>query len=310
MQGTSSLFITDSLDELNPKKDTTILWMQEAHSMGGQIFQCEMSDLIFKDKKISANFFEIKDPIDNPQISAKVDAIKALKDFDYVFMRKDPPVDENFINALHLLSQAESEGANIINRPSALQKFNEKIFALRFSHWMPDTSVICKEEDFKLFKKKYPTIILKPLDGMGGESIYKFDESSKDHLDIFKSLTNNYQIMVMVQNFLPEIYDGDYRILIIHGKPFPIALARIPQGGSFKGNLAAGGIGEARELTDAQARVSIEIGKLLSDEGIVFAGIDMIGNHLTEINITSPTGAREILSQTGQNPIQTLLQSI
>ena len=310
MQGTSSLFITDSLDALNPKKDTTILWMQEAHSMGGQIFQCEMSDLIFKDKKISANFFEIKDPIDNPQISAKVDAIKALKDFDYVFMRKDPPVDENFINALHLLSQAESEGANIINRPSALQKFNEKIFALRFSHWMPDTSVICKEEDFKLFKKKYPTIILKPLDGMGGESIYKFDESSRDHLDIFKSLTNNYQTMVMVQNFLPEIYDGDYRILIIHGKPFPIALARIPQGGSFKGNLAAGGIGEARELTDAQARVSIEIGKLLSDEGIVFAGIDMIGNHLTEINITSPTGAREILSQTGQNPIQALLQSI
>jgi glutathione synthase len=310
MQGTSSLFITDSLDALNPKKDTTILWMQEAHSMGGQIFQCEMSDLIFKDKKISANFFEIKDPIDNPQISAKVDPIKALKDFDYVFMRKDPPVDENFINALHLLSQAESEGANIINRPSALQKFNEKIFALRFSHWMPDTSVICKEEDFKLFKKKYPTIILKPLDGMGGESIYKFDESSKDHLDIFKSLTNNYQTMVMVQNFLPEIYDGDYRILIIHGKPFPIALARIPQGGSFKGNLAAGGIGEARELTDAQARVSIEIGKLLSDEGIVFAGIDMIGNHLTEINITSPTGAREILSQTGQNPIQALLQSI
>jgi glutathione synthase len=310
MQGTSSLFITDSLDALNPKKDTTILWMQEAHSMGGQIFQCELSDLISKDQKISTNFFEIKDPIDNPQISAKVDAIKALKDFDYVFMRKDPPVDENFINALHLLSQAESEGANIINRPSALQKFNEKIFALRFSDWMPDTSVICKEEDFKLFKKKYPTIILKPLDGMGGESIYKFDESSKDHLDIFKSLTNNYQTMVMVQNFLPEIYDGDYRILIIHGKPFPIALARIPQGGSFKGNLAAGGIGEARELTDAQARVSIEIGKLLSDEGIVFAGIDMIGNHLTEINITSPTGAREILSQTGQNPIQALLQSI
>ena len=116
--------------------------------------------------------------------------------------------------------------------------------------------------------------------------------------------------MVMVQNFLPEIYDGDYRILIIHGKPFPIALARIPQGGSFKGNLAAGGIGEARELSDDQVRVSTEIGKLLSEEGILFAGIDMIGNYLTEINITSPTGAREIFSQTGKNPIKTLLQSI
>ena len=310
MQGTSSLFITDYLDELNPKKDTTILWMQEAFSMGSQIFQCEMSDLTYTDQQTFASFSAITDPNDHPQISEQVNVTKALKDFDYVFMRKDPPVDENFMNALHLLSQAESEGANIINRPSALQKFNEKIFALRFSNWMPDTSVICKVEDFKQFKQKYSTIILKPLNGMGGESIYKFDESSTDHLEIFKSLTNNYQTMVMVQNFLPEIYDGDYRILIIHGKPFPIALARVPQGGSFKGNLAAGGIGEARELSDDQVRVSTEIGKLLSEEGILFAGIDMIGNYLTEINITSPTGAREILSQTGKNPIKTLLQSI
>ena len=310
MQGTSSLFITDSLDELNPKKDTTILWMQEAFTMGSQIFQCEMSDLTYTDQQTFASFSAIKDPNDHPQISEQVNVTKALKDFDYVFMRKDPPVDENFMNALHMLSQAESEGANVINRPSALQKFNEKIFALRFSNWMPDTSVICKVEDFKQFKQKYSTIILKPLNGMGGESIYKFDESSTDHLEIFKSLTNNYQTMVMVQNFLPEIYDGDYRILIIHGKPFPIALARIPKEGSFKGNLAAGGIGEARELSDDQVRVSTEIGKLLLEEGILFAGIDMIGNYLTEINITSPTGAREILSQTGKNPIKTLLQSI
>ena len=310
MQGTSSLFITDPLDELNPKKDTTILWMQEVYAMGGQILQCEMKDLIYKDQQTFANFSEIKDPNHHPQINEKVDEIKALKDFDYIFMRKDPPVDEDYMNALHLLSQAESEGANIVNRPSALQKFNEKIFALQFSNWMPDTSVICKEEDFKRFQKKYSTIILKPLDGMGGESIYKFNESSEDDLEIFKSLTNNYQTMVMVQNFLPEIYDGDYRILIIHGKPFPIALARIPQGGSFKGNLAAGGIGEARELSYDQTKVSVEIGKLLLNEGIMFAGIDMIGSYLTEINITSPTGAREILSQTGKNPIKTLLQSI
>ena len=310
MQGTSSLFITDSLDELNPKKDTTILWMQEAFTMGSQIFQCEMSDLTYTDQQTFASFSVITDPNDHPQISEQVNVTKALKDFDYVFMRKDPPVDENFMNALHMLSQAESEGANVINRPSALQKFNEKIFALRFSNWMPDTNVICKVEDFKQFKQKYSTIILKPLNGMGGESIYKFDESSTDHLEIFKSLTNNYQTMVMVQNFLPEIYDGDYRILIIHGKPFPIALARIPQEGSFKGNLAAGGIGEARELSDDQVRVSTEIGKLLLEEGILFAGIDMIGNYLTEINITSPTGAREIFSQTGKNPIKTLLQSI
>jgi len=310
MQGTSSLFITDPLDELNPKKDTTILWMQEVFSMGGQILQCEMKDLIYKDQQTFANCSEIKDPITYPQISEAVNQAQSLKDIDYVFMRKDPPVDEDYMNALHLLSQAEAEGAKVINRPSALKNFNEKIFALQFSHWMPDTSVICKEEDFELFKQKYSTIILKPLDGMGGESIYKFDENSTEHFKIFKSLTNNYQTMVMVQNFLPEIYDGDYRILIIHGKPFPIALARIPQSGSFKGNLAAGGKGVARELSKDQLEVSIEIGKLLIEEGIMFAGIDMIGNYLTEINITSPTGAREILSQTGQNPIKTLLQSM
>jgi glutathione synthase len=310
MQGTSSLFITDPLNELNSEKDTTILWMQEVHSMGGQVLQCEMKDLIYKDQQTFADLSEIKDPRNHPLQNKKVNQIKLLKDIDYIFMRKDPPVNEDYMNALHLLSQAESEGANIINRPSALKKFNEKIFALRFSRWMPDTSVICKEEDFKLFKSKYPTIILKPLDGMGGESIYKFDKDSEDHFKIFKSLTNDHRTMVMVQNFLPEIYNGDYRILIIHGKPFPVALARVPQGGSFKGNLVAGGKGEARELSEEQMKVSTEIGKLLLQEGIIFAGIDMIGNYLTEINITSPTGAREIVTQTSKNPLKTLLRSI
>ena len=310
MQGTYSLFITDPLKSLDPKKDTTVLWMQEVFSMGGQILQCEMKDLLYKEHQTFTEFSIIKDPLKHPQVGEIVNEVKPLKDFDYIFMRKDPPVDEDYMNALHILSQAESEGANILNRPSALMKFNEKIFALQFADWMTDTSVICKEEDFKLFKEKYSSVILKPLNGMGGDSIYKFDETSEDHLKIFKLLTNNYQTMVMVQNFLPEIYDGDYRILIIHGEPFPIALARIPQKGSFKGNLAAGGRGEARELSNDQIKASKEIGKLLVQEGILFAGIDMIGNYLTEINITSPTGAREILSQTGQNPIKALLQSI
>jgi len=310
MNGTSSLFITDPLAELKPKKDTTVLWMQEVFALGGQVLQCEMKDLTYVDQQTFATVSEIKDPNNHPQDSSKIETPMLLKNINNIFMRKDPPVDENYINALHMLTQAESEGANVINKPAALQKFNEKIFALRFAKWMPDTRVICKEEDFIVFKNKYPIIILKPLDGMGGDSIYKFDETSEDHLEIFKSLTNNFQTMVMVQNFLPEIYNGDYRILIIHGEPFPIALARVPQDGSFKGNLAAGGKGEARELNSEQMAISKEIGKLLLAEGIIFAGIDMIGNHLTEINITSPTGAREILTQTQQNPIQALLKSL
>ena len=309
MNNTTSLFITDPLHGLNPKKDTTILWMQEISAQGGQVFQCEISDLIYSDGLTQAMASEIPDTLSQPQTANASDGLIPLNEFNYVFMRKDPPVDENYMNALHLLSQAKHEGAKVMNDPDALKIFNEKVFALRFSQWMPDTQVICREDDLLNFKNKYQTIILKPLDGMGGESIYKFEEMTAEYLTIFKDLTNNYQTMVMVQNFLPEIYEGDYRILIINGKPFPMTLARIPQGNSFKGNLAAGGKGEARPLNPKQQEVGKAIGDLLLAEGITFAGIDMIGDYLTEINVTSPTGAREILEQTQQNPIQVLLES-
>ena len=309
MNNTTSLFITDPLHGLNPKKDTTILWMQEISAQGGQVFQCEISDLIYSDGLTQAMASEIPDTLSQPQTANASDGLIPLNEFNYVFMRKDPPVDENYMNALHLLSQAKHEGAKVMNDPDALKIFNEKVFALRFSQWMPDTQVICREDDLLNFKNKYQTIILKPLDGMGGESIYKFEEMTAEHLTIFKDLTKSYQTMVMVQNFLPEIYEGDYRILIINGKPFPMTLARIPQGNSFKGNLAAGGKGEARPLNPKQQEVGKAIGDLLLAEGITFAGIDMIGDYLTEINVTSPTGAREILEQTQQNPIQVLLES-
>jgi|TARA_B110000967_G_scaffold209644_1_gene266804 glutathione synthase len=310
MKNSTSLFITDPLSTLNAKKDTTILWMQEIAAQEGQIFQCEMSDLVYSDGITQAKVSEIPDVLLAPQVARSVDGLMPLNELNFIYMRKDPPVDENYMNALHLLSQAKQEGAKVMNDPDALKKFNEKIFALQFSKWMPDTRVICKKEDLLNFKDKHQVIILKPLDGMGGESIYKFKNLSSEDLDIFQALTHNFQTMVMVQNFLPEIYEGDYRILIIHGKPFPVALARIPQGDSFKGNLAAGGKGEARALSAIQQEVGEEIGALLVAEGITFAGIDMIGSYLTEINITSPTGAREILNQTQQNPIQTFLESI
>jgi glutathione synthase len=310
MKNSTSLFITDPLSALNAKKDTTILWMQEIATQDGQIFQCEMRDLVYSDGITQAKVSEIPDALLAPQVAQSLDGLRPLNEFNFIYMRKDPPVDENYMNALHLLSQAKQEGAKVMNDPDALKKFNEKIFALQFSKWMPDTRVICKKEDLLNFKDKHQIIILKPLDGMGGESIYKFENLSSEDLAIFQALTNNFQTMVMVQNFLPEIYEGDYRILIIHGKPFPVALARIPQGDSFKGNLAAGGKGEARALSAIQQEVGEEIGALLVAEGITFAGIDMIGSYLTEINITSPTGAREILNQTQQNPIQTFLESL
>ena len=301
----SFLFITDTFSSLNHKKDTSIFMMEEALNEGVDVYQCEMKNIFALDNLVNAHCFSI-----NSNVSISINPNKiALNDFSSVFMRKDPPVDENYINCLHLLSTAVNNGANIHNDPSAIKEFNEKVFALRFSQWMTDTQVICREDDLLNFKNKYQIIILKPLDGMGGESIYKFEEITAEHLKIFKDLTNNYQTMVMVQNFLPEIYEGDYRILIINGKPFPMTLARIPQGNNFKGNLAAGGKGEARPLNPKQQEVGEAIGDLLLAEGITFAGIDMIGDFLTEINVTSPTGAREILEQTQQNPIQALLES-
>jgi glutathione synthase/RimK-type ligase-like ATP-grasp enzyme len=159
MNNTTSLFITDPLLDLNPKKDTTILWMQEISAQGGQVFQCEMSDLIYSDGLTQAMASEIPDTLSQPQTANASDGLIPLNVFNYVFMRKDPPVDENYMNALHLLSQAKHEGAKVMNDPDALKIFNEKVFALRFSQWMTDTQVICREDDLLNFKNKYQTII-------------------------------------------------------------------------------------------------------------------------------------------------------
>ena len=224
-------------------------------------------------------------------------------------MRKDPPVNEQYMNALFILNQAAIDGCKVINDPASLMTFNEKMFALQFSDFMPNTLVTCNDEDFIEFGKNHQPFILKPLNGMGGESIYKFDQVTDEEIGIFQSLSNN-NTHVMLQSFLPEIYDGDFRILIIHGEVCPIALARIPQEGSFKGNLAAGGKGIAKEISTQQKNVAKEIGKILIKNNVAFAGIDMIGNHLTEINVTSPTGAKEIFDQSGVNPIELLFKKL
>ena len=294
-----SLFITDTFSNLNVKKDTSILMMEEVMNLGNNAYQCEINDLFIKKGLVYTTASEI---ISTNKLGKKSEI--ALSKFQYAFMRKDPPVDENFINALHLLSLAENQGTKVFNNPNSIKQFNEKIFALYFEEFIPNTFVSSNISKIKDFMTNNTSTIVKPFDGMGGSSIYKLDDANQDSLKILEKLTSNEKTLIIAQEFLDEIYEGDVRVLIINGKPFQKTLARIPQDGNFKGNLAAGGKGVVRDITKDQQYIAEEIGKYLMKKGINFAGIDVIGDRLTEINITSPTCAREILDQSGENPVK------
>ena len=294
-----SLFITDTFSNLNVKKDTSILMMEEVMNLGNNAYQCEINDLFIKKGLVYTTASEI---ISINKLGEKSEI--ALSKFQYAFMRKDPPVDENFINALHLLSLAENQGTKVFNNPNSIKQFNEKIFALYFKEFIPNTFVSSNISKIKDFMTNNSSTIVKPFDGMGGSSIYKLDDANQDSLKILEKLTSNEKTLIIAQEFLDEIYEGDVRVLIINGKPFQKTLARIPQDGNFKGNLAAGGKGVVRDISKDQQYIAEEIGKYLMKKGINFAGIDVIGDRLTEINITSPTCAREILDQSGENPVK------
>ena len=303
------LFITDPVETLSVKKDTSLFMIEHAQSIGIRSYQCEMLDILFNNNSVNADareitFFEQKIVLADSSLNIK------LQDFDYVFMRKDPPVDQDYMNALHLLDLAKADGAKVINDPSAIKKFNEKVFALYFKEHIPNTLVSAKISEIQNFLAVFKEIVIKPLDGMGGESIYKINKINKAEESIIEQLTQQGMTAIVAQEFIPEIYEGDFRILIINGIPFHKTLARIPQGKSFKGNLAAGGKGVAADLTQHQKVVANEIGKVLVANGIIFAGLDMIGQKVTEINITSPTCARQIFEQTGEDPIKTLFSSL
>ena len=303
------LFITDPVETLSVKKDTSLFMIEHAQSIGIRSYQCEMLDILFNNNSVNADareitFFEQKIVLADSSLNIK------LQDFDYVFMRKDPPVDQDYMNTLHLLDLAKADGAKVINDPSAIKKFNEKVFALYFKEHIPNTLVSAKISEIQNFLAAFKEIVIKPLDGMGGESIYKINKINKAEKSIIEQLTQQGMTAIVAQEFIPEIYEGDFRILIINGIPFHKTLARIPQGKSFKGNLAAGGKGVAADLTQHQKVVANEIGKVLVANGIIFAGLDMIGQKVTEINITSPTCARQIFEQTGEDPIKTLFSSL
>jgi glutathione synthase len=222
-----------------------------------------------------------------------------LKDFDAVLMRKDPPFDSEFFYATHLLSQAEREGAKVFNKPEALRNHPEKLAIMEFPQFIGPTLVTRSASAIKAFHAEHKDIILKPLDGMGGMGIFRVGADGMNLGSIIETLNLDGAQSVMVQKFLPAIAQGDKRVLIIGGKPVPFCLARIPQGGEVRGNLAAGGKGVAQPLNDNDRAIAESVGAVLAPRGLLLIGLDVIGTHVTEINVTSPTCFQEIFDQTG-----------
>ena len=266
---------------------------EEANKRDFNVYQCETSDLFINDGVVYASSRNILSA-GSTQIEGIIKEDIKVCDFHMSFMRKDPPVDENYINALHLLGLAEKQGASIYNKPNSIKEFNEKIFALHFKKFIPKTLVTAKIDKINEFFKLHEKIVVKPLDGMGGKSIFVVDESDGNANVIIETLTNYGTCSAMAQVFIPEIKDGDKRILLIDGKPVPYALARIPSKDDNRGNLVMGAVGEGRDLTERDKLICSKISETLKKKGILFCGIDVIGDYLTEINSTSPTGIREL----------------
>ena len=299
------LFIADPLEGFNTAKDTTFSMMREAVKRGHTLMACEPKDVMWqRGGKVTAYVREITltgDPVD--WFSAKQQAPDeipvVLAEVGAVLMRKDPPFDSEYFYATHLLEQAEREGARVFNKPAALRNHPEKLAILEFPQHIGPTLVTRDASDIKRFHAEHHDIILKPLDGMGGMGIFRVGPDGLNLGSITETLNRHGAQTVMVQRYLPEITQGDKRILIINGVPVPHVLARIPQGSEIRGNMAVGGKGVAQPLSARDRATAEHIGPILAARGLLFIGLDIIGECVTEINVTSTTGFQEITNQTG-----------
>ena len=295
------LFITDPLENFAIYKDTTFAMVREAQQRGHSIAVCQPQEVMWVSGSVVTA--RVRDIVLTGQQSAWFSAqpvrSAALADFDAVLMRKDPPFDSEYFYATHLLEQAEREGAKVFNKPRALRDHPEKRAIMEFAQFIGPTLVTRDAADVRRFHDEHRDIILKPLDGMGGMGIFRVGPDGMNLGSIIETLNQNGAQSLMVQKFLPEIVDGDKRVLIIGGKPVPYSLARIPQGSEVRGNLAAGGKGVAQPLSARDYEIAHALGPILQSRGLLLAGVDVIGDYVTEINVTSPTCFQEIQQQTG-----------
>lgn len=287
--------VMDPIQSIKPYKDTTLALMLAAQKRGWALRYLEMQDLWLRDGVAMARtrpvtvfddtrrWFELGEAQDAP-----------LGEVDAVFMRKDPPFDLEYIAATYVLERAEEQGALVVNRPRSLRDANEKVFISWFAQCCAPTLIARDTATLRAFHAEHGDVIYKPLDGMGGAGIFRVQADGLNLGAVIEALTDNGRRHIMAQRYIPEIVHGDKRVLMVDGEPVPFALARIPQHGEVRGNLAAGGRGEPRELSERDRWIAAQVGPALREKGLLFVGLDVIGDYLTEINVTSPTCVREL----------------
>lgn len=306
--------VLDPLDSIKAYKDSSVVMMREAASRGHRLFVLQQGDLAWKGGVVVGFaraleftgqegdghcWYRVEDPKETP-----------LQEFNAVLMRKDPPFDMEYVYSTYLLELAEGQGARVFNSPRGVRDHNEKLAIAKFPEFTAPTLVTRQERLIRDFLGEYRDIILKPLDGMGGVSVFRVDSADHNISVILETLTHYGTRTVMAQRYIPAIAQGDKRILLIDGEPVPYALARIPKPGESRGNLAAGGTGVAQLLSGRDREITAALGPALRDRGLMLVGLDVIGDYLTEINVTSPTCMREIADQTGFNAAAMMIDAL
>jgi glutathione synthase len=287
--------VMDPIANINYKKDTTMAMLWAAQDRGWQLFYMEQGDLYLEQGVARARMAQLtveRDPQKWFSLAAAQDA--DLEQLDVILMRKDPPFDNEYIYSTYILEAAERKGTLIVNRCQSLRDCNEKVFATQFPQCCPPVLVSADMARLKAFHQQHGDAIFKPLDGMGGSAIFRVKQGDPNVSVILEMLTGHGRQTIMAQQFIPQIEKGDKRILMVNGEPVPYCLARIPLAGETRGNLAAGGTGKAQPLTERDQWIAAQVGPSLREKGLMFVGLDVIGDYLTEINVTSPTCIREI----------------
>jgi glutathione synthase len=304
-------FLADPLSTFKTYKDSTYAMMVEADKRGHEVYAFQQKDMAVEQGVVTAQVQRISFTGDSTDWYRAAEPVETnLGQFDAILQRKDPPFDMEYVYGTYLLELAEKQGANVFNKPSAIRDHNEKVAITQFSQYTSPTLVTSDEARIRAFQKQHGDIILKPLDGMGGAGIFRVTADGMNLGSIIETLTGNGRNTIMAQRYIPDIVKGDKRILVIGGKPVPFSLARIPQNGEVRGNLAAGGVGVAQPLTERDFEIAHALGPILAARGLLLVGLDVIGDFLTEVNVTSPTCFQEITQQTGFPVAATFIDAV
>ena len=301
----------DPIETLKVAKDTSLALIDAAQRRGWDVSYFQQGDMYLEGDRVYADVTPLKIDLDgDPWFELAATQRVALDSLDVVLMRKDPPFDMDYVYSTYLLERAAQRGTLVVNNPRSLRDCNEKLFATAFPQCCPPLLVSSSQDRLRDFHREHNDVIYKPLDGMGGNAIFRAKQNEHNLSVILESLTEHGQHPIMAQKYLPEIVDGDKRILLINGEPVPYSLARIPAAGETRGNLAAGGRGEVRPLSTRDRWIAEQVGPELRARGLYFVGLDVIGDYLTEINVTSPTCVKEIDEQAGTDIGEMLMACI